>query len=398
MDGLPSCALLCLTEAVASSSCSLLELDCICHNALLTTQLQTCGLQNCTVKDNLRSMRFLYDTCDYPVVVDNKVFPAIIIAGIVLASVAVTLRISGRLIGSRLGLDDAVILLSMATAIAISIIGLIYIRLGLGKDIWFVPFADITKIFHLYYFEEILYVASIALTKISMLLLLLRLFPDENFRRATYIVLAFTICWGLGIFLANSFSCQPISYFWHMWDGEHEGKCIEHAHLLWAHAIINILLDVVIIGLPLSTLIRLNLSWAKKIGICSMFAIGIVVTIVSILRFTSSLSFDMLDNPTKNFVSIGIWSLVEVYLAIISVSMPGVCAFFNYTSARCSSKKSSAAYGGGRSSSRRSPGASNAHGNGTIPTPREVTSGTFQSANREQGEFIRLQEIDSFRT
>ncbi|KAL2814124.1 hypothetical protein BJX63DRAFT_204536 [Aspergillus granulosus] len=395
MDGLPSCALLCLTEAVGLSSCSILDIDCICRDEQLNAQVQACGLQNCTIKDNLRSMRFLYDTCEYPIVVDNKVFPAIIIAGIVFSSLAVTLRISGRLIGSRLGLDDAVITLSLVCALAISVIGLVFMHLGLGKDIWFVPFHDITTILHLYYFEEMLYIASIALSKISMLLLFLRLFPDENFRRATYIVLAITSCWGLGIFFANAFSCRPVSYFWHRWDGEHEGKCIEHAHLLWSHATINIALDLVIIGLPLSTLVKLNLTLGKKIGICSMFAVGIVVTVVSILRLVWSINFDMLDNPTKNLVSIGVWSLVELYLSIISVCMPGIRAFFNYTYSRYYLKKSPY-------SSSRSPGGSNPNGNANrnsaVPTPREVTSGTFQSANREQGEFIRLQEIDSFKT
>ncbi|KAL3485491.1 hypothetical protein BJX62DRAFT_38238 [Aspergillus germanicus] len=398
MDGLPSCALLCLTEAVGSSSCSLLDIDCVCQDVQLVAQVQACGLQNCTIKENLNAVRFLYDTCDYPVVVDNKVFPGIVIAGIILSSIAVTLRITGRLIGSRLGLDDAVIVLSLATTLSISIIGLVFTHLGLGRDIWFLPFHDITKILHLYYFEEMLYIASIALTKVSMLLLFLRLFPDENFRRATYIVLAFTICWGLGIFFANVFSCQPISYFWHMWDGEHEGKCISHAHLLWSHAIINILLDVVIIGLPLSTLVKLKLTLGKKVGICSMFAVGLVVTVISILRLVSSLDFDMLDNPTKNFVSIGIWSLVEVYLSIISVCMPGIRAFFNYTYRRFFSKN----FSYGSSSRSRGPEGSNMNGNAnrssTVPTPREVTSGTFQSANREQGEFIRLQEIESFKT
>ncbi|KAL4869863.1 hypothetical protein BDV12DRAFT_70191 [Aspergillus spectabilis] len=385
MDGLPSCALLCLTQAISSSSCSLLDIECICQDEPLNTQLQTCGMQNCSVKDNLRSMRFLYTTCDYPVTVENDVFPAVLIVGIILSTLAVTLRIAGRLIGSKLGLDDAVALLSLAVVVAITTIGFIYSHLGLGKDIWFVPFNDITHILHLYFVEEALYITSIALSKISMLLLYLRLFPDETFRLASKFALAITTAWGLAILFTNIFSCQPLDYFWHMWDGEHEGKCIDHPKLLWSHAIINIALDLVIIGLPMPTLLKLNLSWGRKAVICVMFAGGVIVTVVSILRFISSRSFDMTDNPTKNFVSIGIWSLLEVYLSIICACMPGIRAFFNYTHAKLRGKSS--LYD-----------ASAPSGSNVILSPAAVQSGTFQSANREQGEFIRLQEIDSSKT
>ncbi|KAL2867365.1 CFEM domain-containing protein [Aspergillus lucknowensis] len=391
MDGLPSCPLLCLVQAIPSSSCSLLDIDCICHDGPLFARVQDCGMQNCTMKDNLKSMRLLYETCDYPVTVANDVFPAVIVAGVTLSSIAVTLRIAGRLIGSRLGLDDAVIMLSLAAAVAIAVIGLIEASLGLGKDVWFLSFDKITQILHAYFIAEALYITSIALSKMSMLLLFLRLFPDENFRRATYLVLAFTTCWGLTVLFANVFACQPLSYYWNMWDGEHEGKCISQASLLWAHAVINILLDVVIIGLPTHTLLKLNLSWRRKLAICSMFAVGIVVTIVSILRFVSSLHFDITDNPTKKFVPVGAWSLVEVYLSIICACMPGIRAFFNYTWSRYYTKNSIYS-----SSPSASNGNSNGHSNGeVIPSPREVTSGTFHSANREQGEFIRLQEISS---
>lgn len=123
---------------------------------------------------------------------------------------------------------------------------------------------------------EVLYVLSIALTKISMLLLFLRLFPHEGFRLATKLVLAFTTIWALAIFLTKVLSCRPLSYFWTRWDGEHEGTCLSHENIIWAHASINIFLDLVIIGLPMPTLLRMNLSWRKKLAICSMFAVGIV--------------------------------------------------------------------------------------------------------------------------
>lgn len=178
--------------------------------------------------------------------------------------------------------------------------------LGLGKDIWFIPFDDITELLHvclpptlatnltrqLYFTVECLYVASIALTKISMLLLYLRLFPGDQLRLAVKMVLAFTTAWGIAILFANVFACSPISYFWTQWDGEHKGECVNNDQLLWAHALINIVLDAVIIALPMPTLFKLNMNWRKKAGVIVMFAIGIVY-----VSFPSSQPFTDTDMP-----------------------------------------------------------------------------------------------------
>ncbi|KAL3489544.1 hypothetical protein BJX62DRAFT_238944 [Aspergillus germanicus] len=108
-----------------SSSCSLSDLNCMCTNVQLTTEVRACVAQNCSVKDTLRSTRLLYETCDYPYVDDNSVFPAVCIAGAVFSTIAVALRITARLLGSRLGLDDAVITVSLVTALTMSVIGLL---------------------------------------------------------------------------------------------------------------------------------------------------------------------------------------------------------------------------------------------------------------------------------
>lgn len=137
---------------------------------------------------------------------------------------------------------------------------------------------------------------------------------------------------------------------------------------------------------------------------------AISVTVVSVFRLVSSIKLDMTNNPTSTYqssrmllsvasltrieslVNIGIWSLVEVYLALICACMPGIRAFFNYTYTRFYSKSSQYDYGS-------SSGGGRGRGSNAFSSPA-VQSRTFQSANREQGEFIRLQEIttENFKT
>jgi hypothetical protein len=109
-----------------------------------------------------------------------------------------------------------------------------------------------------------------------MLLLYLRLFPSTTLRIATITILTLTAIWGLVYTLINIFICNPRSYAWEQWDGEHEGRCMDQQAILMSHAIINIVLDVVVIGLPLPTLLRLKLGRDKKVGVFVMFVVGIL--------------------------------------------------------------------------------------------------------------------------
>ncbi|KAL4794688.1 hypothetical protein BDV19DRAFT_399298 [Aspergillus venezuelensis] len=331
MDLLPDCAVSCMAQTVPYSTCTLTDIDCICTNQALQAQITNCGLQFCTVKENLLSKRALYTICDYPVTVDNGTFKIVTIVGLALCCTAVALRLAARLVRANIGFDDGVAILALASVIAISVIGLINSELGLGKDLWFIAFDDITKFLRYYFAVEALYVVTVALTKVSMLLLYLRLFPNKGFRLASKLVLAFTIAWGLGFLFASLFICQPVSYSWHMWDGEHEGSCGDHEALLWGGAVINIILDVVIVLVPLPTVFKLQMKAGKKAWVFIVFMVGLVVTIVSILRFVYSLlNYDMTRNPTKSIVKPSIYSIIEIDLSLICTCMPGIRAFASH--------------------------------------------------------------------
>jgi hypothetical protein len=109
-----------------------------------------------------------------------------------------------------------------------------------------------------------------------MLFLYLRLFPNTLLRKAVFLSLAITSLWAIGSFLAQVFSCRPISYYWNQWDGEHEGSCTSHNSLLLAHSIINIFLDILVIALPMPVLVKLHMSIEKRVGMCLIFAVGLV--------------------------------------------------------------------------------------------------------------------------
>lgn len=132
------------------------------------------------------------------------------------------------------------------------------------------------SIYQLFWLEEILYVLTTGLTKVSILFMYLRIFPSYTFKLTAYGILGFTICFICSILMAAIFNCKPIPLAWEGWDGEHPGKCNNMNALAAAHAAINIPLDIAIIILPAPSLVKLQLGRKKKIGLLVMFSVGIL--------------------------------------------------------------------------------------------------------------------------
>ncbi|OBR11376.1 CFEM domain-containing protein [Colletotrichum higginsianum IMI 349063] len=163
--------------------------------------------------------------------------------------------------------------------------------------------------------------------KTNFLFFYLRLFSDERFRRLTWAIIWTCILSAISFLVATSVKCWPISYTWTKWDGEHQGHCHDINIQTWVHASVNIILDIVVVSLPISQIVRLNWRWKQKLGAGMMFAVALLITLVSILRLKTIKSFMKTSNPTWDIVPISNWSFVELNGFIFCSCMP---AFRNY--------------------------------------------------------------------
>jgi hypothetical protein len=126
----------------------------------------------------------------------------------------------------------------------------------------------------IFYYTELLYLTSIAITKISILLFYLRIFPQQGLRRAIYVTIVFCVLYIIAFVTPTALQCIPVRYAWERWDGEHHGKCINLNADAWASAAFNIVLDLVVICLPLRELKNLAMSRRRKFGVMLMFLGG----------------------------------------------------------------------------------------------------------------------------
>ncbi|KAK7700729.1 hypothetical protein SLS57_012014 [Botryosphaeria dothidea] len=327
---MPKCGLLCLEKNIAASPCSLTDTECSCNNSTLNAQIELCVLQSCKVKEQLTTKNTTQTLCGAPIRDRTKAVSVSGIVGGIFALIAYILRMVSRLpqFGGTLGWDDAVMTFVVVLVAPLTCLSVVLANLGLGKDIWTLPFKNITHILYIYYFDEDLYLSALPMLKVSILLFYLRIFPEKGFRKAVFVTMAACIGYGIAFVLVSVFQCRPIKYAWLQWDDEHEGTCNNINAQGWSSAALNVILDVIVIILPMPQLWQLQLNKRKKFLLLLMFSVGFFVTIVSILRLQVLIQFGSTHNLTWDYTAVGYWSTIEIHVGIICACMPAMRSLF----------------------------------------------------------------------
>ncbi|KAF2277449.1 uncharacterized protein EI97DRAFT_449566 [Westerdykella ornata] len=328
---LPACALPCAAAALKESPCPPNDRACVCANLLANSRhgVETCILQRCTMKEGLTTKNLTMTMCNAPIRDRGPVFRTVNATLGVLSAVCVVLRIGYKLFLTvyPLSWDDYFIVLALISGVPGTIIndrGVL--KNGLGRDIWTLEFQQITDFIKWFYALEVDYFVNIVMLKASLLFFYYHIFPGARVRRLTIVTMVVNAMYGIAFVVTAIFQCSPISYYWHRWDGEHEGTCININALAWANAAVSIALDFWMLAIPLFQVAHLQLAWKKKVGVAMMFCVGTFVTIVSILRLQYLVHFANSTNPTWDQFDVCSWSTIEINVGIMCACMPAIRA------------------------------------------------------------------------
>ncbi|KAI9799642.1 MAG: hypothetical protein M1833_003957 [Piccolia ochrophora] len=196
---------------------------------------------------------------------------------------------------------------------------------GLGKHTWDISELDMSYLRFWGWFVNV-YFGAIIFTKMSILLLYLRVFEYKSwFRYSVYalMILNFTGSM-LGLF-GNWFSCRDPRGFWKPYSVP--TKCLSPPGGNWPNfsaTSINIFTDLIMLVLPVPIVARLQLPLKQRLGVIALFAIAVIATLFSILRMVSFLKFPehvdwSWDWETQAFLG---YPILEVNLYIICGSLP----------------------------------------------------------------------------
>ncbi|EAW13620.1 putative plasma membrane protein Pth11-like [Aspergillus clavatus NRRL 1] len=238
--------------------------------------------------------------------------------------IVVIARLLGRrFLSGRVGSDDWTILVSCGFAEIVSIQMIIICGWAFGKHTDDMPKELLLKTLKLYFVAQILYKINIGLTKISILLLYIRLFVHRWFLLICWVWIGIIVSFTLGTVFSSIFQCTPVQWAFDK-SIPGGGKCINMTAFWYANATFNILSDLVLIALPIPVVIKLQLPHKSKIALCGIFAVGIFTCITSILRITTlNLATNHLDT-TWNSIGSSMWTVIESNLGIICACLPAL--------------------------------------------------------------------------
>ncbi|KAF5122578.1 Satratoxin biosynthesis SC1 cluster protein 4 [Metarhizium anisopliae] len=336
LEQLPPCATCvdgqakCLTAIVPGSACSVTDVQCICTNSPIQDAAEKCILRDCTsLVDALSAKNITATACHAPVRDRSGQYVAVSIAlGTITVLLVVTRLVFKQFFAANVGLaaDDKVILVTLAIRISCIVINVRGLAAhGLGKDTWTLPSHELTSFAEWLYIMEVLYLAELSLIKLSLSLFYVRIFPGKTIRRLLWATVVTNALYGATFVVTAIFQCTPIDYFWTQYVEAHAtGRCININAFGWANAAISVALDIWMISIPLSQIPKLKLHWTKKVGVSIMFLLGAFVTVVSILRLSSLVSWANSTNPTWDQWDIVYWSTIEVNVGMICTCLPSI--------------------------------------------------------------------------
>lgn len=250
-----------------------------------------------------------------------------------LAAIAVVLRLYTRLhILKRLGYDDYTIIAALISSLVFLAFLVVEVNYGLGTPTSALSPTEFKDQLWALWWTILCYNLSLVLTKISILLLYLRIFPESRLIVVVKWVLAVIIVYSIWIILSSILFCIPVRGFW---DFSIHARCFPKKPVWMLSASLNIATDLTIFLLPMPVLTTLTLPWRQKIGVVFIFVVGLFVCIISIIRLTKILElaehldeFSQLNNPTAT------WSSIESNLAILCACMPSLRPIYSQLTSR----------------------------------------------------------------
>ncbi|KAK2699701.1 hypothetical protein QWA68_000695 [Fusarium oxysporum] len=338
----PKCAVGCLTELLSQKEYAQMGQEAMCSSKPFAKAMGVCLMTKCSMRQTMNFIKESSAACGIPPTNNTNEYRLNSTVVFVFALVFFALRIVTKFrLGLTWGIDDTLTTLSVAVMIPYYIVMQIMLALGLGLDMWFISDSQIILIFKLFIVIEVLYLTALVLVKSAILCFFLRIFPDHKFRIVVKCTMVFNALIWVGFFIFVFFQTQPFSLFWNGWQ-QKKGHLIltGFTNFTLPLAGMNLLLDIWMLILPMTQLWGMGLKLRKKLGVISMFSVGIFLTIVAAIRVRELVAFLLSEDLTVDHAqSAVIWSNVEISVGVMVACMPHIRHLLRHITSRIRARK-----------------------------------------------------------
>lgn len=254
------------------------------------------------------------------------------------ATTFVGLRVISRIQVRKLAYDDCIVIVALLlTAIPVAL-NLKMAGIGFGEHIWNLEHGQLLSNLRYFYIAWSVYTFVLGLTKVSLILSYLQIFPTPRARAGGFVLLGLVVTNTMILVFVTIFNCIPVEAFWD-YDIK-EKKCLDINAIAYANSGSAIAQDVLLLIFPILCIWKLQMKTDRKVAVGCMFAIGtLYVTpgpaspqflqkysgcVATIVRLHTLLTFKTTIDPTWDYVPITVWTGIEISCIFVCVSIPSV--------------------------------------------------------------------------
>ncbi|KAG8161100.1 hypothetical protein KVR01_009364 [Diaporthe batatas] len=235
---------------------------------------------------------------------------------------------------------------------------------------------------------ELIYFASVALPKLGIICLYLRLFNWKGATRtAAWILFILTAMTSVSLIVAACFQCTPIEFWWDRTIPG--GRCFDVQAFFHAQALPGFVLDFAIMALPLQTIWHLKMPLVKRLALVAVFLVasfGIIASIIRARIFFSTAAFG-----DRTFASVDLvgWSIIETSVYIITGCLPHLRALVSHYTPAAVKKALKSTYNSATTRYGKSKGTSGFSGSKSYPSKKTNTSSQVHALDDDAIELTR---------
>ncbi|KAF2143756.1 uncharacterized protein K452DRAFT_224522 [Aplosporella prunicola CBS 121167] len=171
-----------------------------------------------------------------------------------------------------LGRDDWAMAVSTVMMMCVNILACISAKYGSGYHTWDVKFEWAKTWGKVSFATFLLFIPSVSMTKISLCMSYLKLFPSRANKWFCLSTITFLILWSITVIFLLTFACRPIEAFWDPWISG--SKCLNIKVVLILTGALNSLTDFTVFLWPVKTLWSIRLPLGQRLGLVLSFGIG----------------------------------------------------------------------------------------------------------------------------
>ncbi|KAK6501862.1 hypothetical protein TWF481_009681 [Arthrobotrys musiformis] len=272
----------------------------------------------------------LYSPDYEPPTMDNQVVVLTVIVLFWLVA-STSLRFYSRFkYGARNGplLDDWLVLIATIFCIAYASVNLYaFLYAGFGRFTYDLTIAHLNECLKLFIVNFVTFAIANTAVKVSVLVLYRRIFDSmqTNMRRIIYFLVVFVILFCPVSIAAQAVACRPFHAFWSLeLRADPKTKCTNSAAGNYAVSAIRAVLDIIIFMLPLKYIWDIKtFSIRKKLAITSIFTLGLVACVASILKLALYHQF-IHGDLTRGVFNAVVAEAVEYTSAIVAACVPAL--------------------------------------------------------------------------